>query len=144
MALNIAHTIEHSKANIKTDFASQPLLQINRKVLKSVFYNLLTNSLKYKHAARQPHIKISSGIEENFIFLSVTDNGIGIALRGNEEKLFKLFKRLHDHVEESGVDLYFVKRIVDNYEGSIAVTSEVGQATTFTCVSYVPDTFELD
>jgi len=143
--LNIADNIERSQAIIQADFAAQPVLHINQKDLKSVFYNLLTNALKYKHPSRQPHVKISSGIEENFIFLSVTDNGIGIDLRGNEEKLFKLFKRLHDHVEGSGVGLYIVKRIVDNYEGSIAVSSVVGQGTTFTLrFPRVPDTFETD
>lgn len=130
--LNITEIIERSQATIETDFTAQPVLQIKQKDTRSVFYNLLTNSLKYKHPSRPPHIKIASGIEENFIFLSVTDNGIGIDLRGNEEKLFKLFKRLHDHVEGSGVGLYIVRRIVDNYDGSIAVTSVVGQGTTFT------------
>ncbi|GAA4442278.1 hypothetical protein GCM10023188_41810 [Pontibacter saemangeumensis] len=130
--LNIADTIQRNLATLETDFAAQPVLRINQKDLKSVLYNLLSNALKYKHPSRRPHIKISSGIEENFIFLSVADNGIGIDLRGNEEKLFKLFKRLHDHVEGSGVGLYIVKRIVDNYDGSIAVTSEVEQGTTFT------------
>lgn len=130
--LNITEIIERSRATIETDFTAQPVLQIKQKDLKSVFYNLLTNSLKYKYPSRPPHIKIASGIEENFLFLSVTDNGIGIDLRGNEEKLFMLFKRLHDHVEGSGVGLYIVRRIVDNYDGSIAVTSVVGQGTTFT------------
>jgi signal transduction histidine kinase len=130
--INIADVVERSQATIVSDFTLQPELRIRRKDLKSIVYNLLSNSLKYKHSARHPYIKISSGIEENYIFLSVADNGIGIDLSVGEKKLFKLFKRMHDHVEGSGVGLYIVKRIVDNYDGSIAVTSEVGQGTTFT------------
>jgi signal transduction histidine kinase len=130
--INLADIMERSHATVESDFAAQPVLQINRKDLKSILYNLLSNSLKYKHSARHPYIKISSRIKENYIFLSVADNGIGIDLSGGEKKLFKLFKRMHDHVEGSGVGLYIVKRIVDNYDGSIAVTSKVGQGTTFT------------
>jgi signal transduction histidine kinase len=42
-----------------------------------------------------------------------------------------MFKRVHDHVEGSGIGLYIVKRIIDNAGGKIEVESEVGKGTTF-------------
>jgi signal transduction histidine kinase len=42
-----------------------------------------------------------------------------------------MFKRLHDHVEGTGVGLYIVKRIVENAGGKIQVESELGKGTTF-------------
>jgi len=42
-----------------------------------------------------------------------------------------MFKRLHDHVEGTGVGLYIVKRIVESTGGKIEVESEKGKSTTF-------------
>lgn len=45
-----------------------------------------------------------------------------------------MFKRLHAHVEGSGVGLYIVKRIVDNVGGKIEVGSEIGKGSTFNII----------
>jgi signal transduction histidine kinase len=46
-------------------------------------------------------------------------------------KIFSMFKRLHDHVEGSGIGLYIVKRIVSNTGGMIEVESKVGNGSIF-------------
>jgi signal transduction histidine kinase len=48
-----------------------------------------------------------------------------------EEKIFALFKRLHSHVEGSGIGLYIVKKMIEHAEGKIAVESQVGVGSTF-------------
>ena len=140
---SIAGTIEQNNAELEADFTRHATLPLNRKDAKSILYNLLTNALKYRDPSRRPYVRLTSGFEENCILLSVTDNGIGIDLRGNEEKLFKLFKRLHDHVEGSGVGLFIVKRIVENYGGSISVASVLGEGTTFTIRFPIVDTTDI-
>lgn len=129
---SVADAIGQAEAHIVADFAACPAAGIQRKDLKSIFYNLLSNALKYRAPDRKPIVNFSTKVEEDYIFLFVTDNGIGVELRGNEKKMFSLFKRLHDHVEGSGVGLFIVKRIIDNYSGTIDVASEVGTGTTFT------------
>jgi signal transduction histidine kinase len=62
--------------------------------------------------------------------LLVEDNGLGIDL-SQEDKIFAMFKRLHDHVEGSGVGLYIVKKIIENAGGKIEVQSEVDRGTIF-------------
>jgi signal transduction histidine kinase len=42
-----------------------------------------------------------------------------------------MFKRLHDHVEGTGVGLYIVKKIIDNMGGKIEVESSIGKGSTF-------------
>ena len=98
--------------------------------LKSLVYNLLSNALKYRHPDRTPEIIIESRCEADKFILSVQDNGIGIEPR-NQEKIFTMFKRLHNHVEGNGVGLFLVKRIVDNAGGKITLSSVPGKGSTF-------------
>jgi len=61
----------------------------------------------------------------------VQANGLG---RSPEQlsDLFRLFRRLHPHVEGSGVGRYSIKKLIDNAGGTIEVASELGVGSTFT------------
>jgi signal transduction histidine kinase len=107
-----------------------PPLHFSRKNLKSILYNLLSNAVKYRSPEREPLVRITCREEEEFQVLTVTDNGLGIDMR-QEHKIFALFKRLHSHVEGTGIGLYIVKRMIENAGGRIEVESQVGVGTTF-------------
>ena len=62
--------------------------------------------------------------------LEVQDNGLGLN-DDQQTKLFGTFGRRHHHVEDSGISLYMVKRIVGNAGGSIRVRSQPGRGSTF-------------
>ena len=64
------------------------------------------------------------------IILSVKDNGLGIS-ENNLPKLFTMFKRLHSHLEGTGIGLYMIKRIVENKGGKIEVESKLDHGTCF-------------
>jgi signal transduction histidine kinase len=49
----------------------------------------------------------------------------------NKNKIFMMFKRLHNHVEGTGIGLYIVKKIIDNMGGKIEVETAVGEGSTF-------------
>lgn len=66
-----------------------------------------------------------------FAVLCVHDNGLGIDLK-QEKKLFSMFRRLHQHMEGSGIGLFMVKRIVENAGGRIEVNSRLGEGSAFT------------
>lgn len=127
---SIKDMISHSKANILYDGCNFPEIKFSRANLKSILYNLLTNAIKYKHLERDPEITISCKKSGSYVVISVKDNGLGIH-KNHKDKIFTMFKRLHDHVEGSGIGLYLVKRIVDNSGGKIEVNSEVGVGSTF-------------
>jgi PAS domain S-box-containing protein len=118
-----------TQATFVLDF-SVPSIKFSRKSIRSIFYNLISNALKYRHPERKPVIEVKTVQEGDWIVLSVKDNGLGIS-EANKEKVFSMFKRLHAHVEGSGVGLYIVKRIVTNAGGRIELESKVGEGTTF-------------
>jgi PAS domain S-box-containing protein len=130
VAADLQKMIGEAGAHITTDFAV-PQVHFARKNLRSIFYNLVSNALKYRAPDRPLHITVATRQEKAFICLSVADNGLGIRA-DQHHKLFAMFRRVHTHVEGSGIGLYIVKRIIENNGGRIALDSEVGKGTTFT------------
>ena len=100
--------------------------------LKSVFYNLISNAVKYRDPAKPLLITLQAKrLSGNTFEFTVTDNGLGIDLAQSRGKLFGIFKRFHNHVEGSGVGLHIVKSIAEAYNGNIQVDSEPGKGTGF-------------
>jgi PAS domain S-box-containing protein len=121
--------IQQSEARIDTNFHACSV-HFSPKNLRSIVYNLLSNAIKYRSENRQPHIRLHCEMKEHYLVFSVTDNGLGMDLK-HKNKIFSMFKRLHSHVEGSGVGLYIVKRIVENAGGKIEVESKLGEGSTF-------------
>ncbi len=128
--LHIKALIENNQATILEDYTQAPQISFSRKNLRSIFYNILSNAIKYKSPDRDPVIHVKTEDKKEFILLSIQDNGLGIK-EEDQPKVFSMFKRLHSHVEGSGVGMAIVKRIVDNNGGSIEIESEVGKGSTF-------------
>jgi signal transduction histidine kinase len=126
---DIEGLITESGAIVKADFQAKELLYA-RKNLRSILYNLLSNGIKYRSPERPPEVRISTFREGDYVVLQVQDNGLGIK-KDQQHKLFSMFKRLHKHVEGTGIGLYIVKRIIENNGGRIEVESELGEGTTF-------------
>ncbi len=119
-------------ARLTVEVASCPRVSFAPKHLRSIVYNLLSNALKYRSPDRPPLVELRCRSTENGpVVLEVQDNGLGLT-DAQQGKLFGMFRRLHDHVEGSGIGLYMVKRIVENAGGTIAVQSSPGVGTTFT------------
>lgn len=123
--------IKIEQVQLEYNFELADTIICSKTCLKSIMYNFLTNSIKYKDPARPPIIKFYSERGNDFVKLVVNDNGLGIDLQKNGAKLFSLFKRFHDHVEGAGIGLYTVKKMVEKYNGDIDVESQPGKGTTF-------------
>ena len=128
---SINSQVEASRAIVQLDFAAAPELLFVRPHLQSIFYNLLSNALKYAAPRRRPRIRLRAHLEEGQPILTIQDNGLGIDLDRFGGQLFQLFRRFHDHVEGAGLGLYLVNRVVQHAGGQISVTSTVGTGSTF-------------
>ncbi|MFN6945367.1 MAG: CHASE domain-containing protein [Cytophagaceae bacterium] len=121
--------IEKHNAKITSDF-SVPLVSFSKRNLRSIINNLLSNAIKYSSPDRTPDVHVSTKNDGKYVLIIVSDNGLGLS-PSQKARIFDMFKRLHSHVEGSGVGLYIVKRIVDNVGGKIEVESQEGKGTVF-------------
>lgn len=126
---DIQKLITESGAVIDEEYQVPDILYAKRN-LRSILYNLLTNGIKYRSPERPVYLGIKTYTEGPFIVLSVQDNGLGLN-QAQQSKLFTMFKRMHTHVEGSGIGLYIIKRIIENNGGKIDVVSEQGKGTVF-------------
>ena len=94
----------------------------------------MTNAINYREPSRQLRITIATKVEDNKLFMTFKDNGIGIDLEKNNDKIFGLYQRFHNYPESKGLGLYLVKSQVESMGGTISVESNVGKGTTFTIV----------
>lgn len=117
---------------IKLQLERVSILNINKAYLESILLNLLTNAIKYRSADRRLRIFISSKMVNDSIQLIFKDNGIGIDLERNRDKIFGLYQRFHNYPDSKGLGLYLVKSQVESMGGQIAVESAVDKGTTFT------------
>jgi len=122
------------KPILKIDLEEVLILNINKSYLESIFLNLLTNAIKYRSENRQLKVNISSKVEGDNLVLTFKDNGVGIDLVRNRDKIFGLYQRFHNHPDSKGLGLYLVKSQVEAMGGTINVESTVGKGTTFTIV----------
>ena len=130
--LNILETeIQETRAAIKSDFSAAARLMTSIPYLESILYNLVHNAIKYRALGRSPVICIQTKKEDNYIVLSVSDNGLGIDLARYGHVMFSLYKRFHLHVEGKGLGLYLVKSQVLALGGKVEVESELDRGTTF-------------
>lgn len=128
----LSFLISMHKPIIKIELAKVSILNINKAYLESILLNLLTNAIKYRSPTRQLKIYVSSKEVGNNITLVFKDNGIGIDLHRNADKIFGLYQRFHNYPDSKGLGLYLVKSQVETMGGTITVQSEVNKGTTFT------------
>ena len=117
---------------IKINLEKDALVNINKAYLESIILNLLTNAIKYRNPLKKLKISISTKEKEDQTILTFEDNGIGIDIERNKDKIFGLYQRFHNYPDSKGLGLYLVKSQIETMGGTIDVQSEVDKGTKFT------------
>jgi two-component system, OmpR family, phosphate regulon sensor histidine kinase PhoR len=104
----------------------------DRMHVTNIFYNLLDNAVKY--AGDTPEIVISTLRKWNKVYVTISDNGPGIA-RIHHKRVFQKFYRIptanvHD-VKGFGLGLFYVKSICDAHRWKISLDPTTKEGTTF-------------
>jgi signal transduction histidine kinase len=140
VALNLRDTLEKilyqlqyiiEEKNIIVKNELDPNLMVNGVLayVQSVFYNVISNSLKYYDTSRSPEIKIMGSPIEDHITVTITDNGIGFDAEDNKEKLFRPFTRFSTIREGKGLGLYLIKIQMESMGGHVQIESKMNQGT---------------
>jgi signal transduction histidine kinase/HAMP domain-containing protein len=108
-----------------------PTVMSERIRLAQIFQHLVDNAIKYMDKP-EGHIEVGYTRIDGFLRFHVSDNGPGIN-RKYFQKVFQMFQTLtrRDERESMGIGLAVVKKIVELYDGSVWIESEMGKGTTF-------------
>ncbi|HLH34181.1 MAG TPA: ATP-binding protein [Alloacidobacterium sp.] len=107
-------------------FADLSYVQADRRALRSIMDNLLSNALRYTPAGGQIHLQAAE-LKDRIQF-AVQDSGRGI----EAERLPTIFGRFTDNSGKgTGLGLALVRRLVETLGGQVSVESRLGQGTTF-------------
>jgi signal transduction histidine kinase len=111
-----------------------PAVHCEKARLRQVFQNLIDNAIKYMGDGPTREIHVGSAVRHNETEFYVRDTGIGIDPE-DISKVFFVFRRGKNtatcNVPGKGVGLASVKSIIETYNGTIWVTSELGKGSTF-------------
>lgn len=119
-------------ADVKTDFSDAPVLRSLPQYVESIFYNLISNAIKYRSPERTPVISVRSKRVNGTMQIIFSDNGLGIDLKRHKDTVFNLYKRFHFHVEGKGLGLYLVRTQVEALGGTIHIESDPSVGSVFT------------
>lgn len=140
--------LEEELSNKKGLLSVQSMPQSLRIVVHQMgqlFSNLISNSIKFAQPGVSPEIYINCQVEKgrdirevalpadkNFYCIRISDNGIGFEPRYNE-KIFDIFYKLHDRdtYAGTGIGLAICKKIMENHQGAITASGEIGKGAIF-------------
>ncbi|WP_343615044.1 CheR family methyltransferase [Flavobacterium sp.] len=133
-----------AKKNAVIHLGNFPIIKIIPALIRQVFINLISNSLKYSKEDQVPVITISAasdydaekisapGSSNSYLQISVQDNGIGFPQTA-KLRLFDPFFRLHskEEYEGTGIGLALCKKIMELHAGYITCEGEPDKGSTF-------------
>ena len=104
---------------------------MDEKILRHILYNLFSNAIKYSPNADR--VVFNLICQPKQAIFSIQDFGIGIPVK-DQEQLFDSFHRADNvgSIPGTGLGLPIVKRSVDLHSGTIMMTSQIEEGSTFT------------
>ncbi len=127
------HLIDEKGIDVRLDFAAADAsLFADKRRIKQVFDNLLTNAMRYMGNVPDPRIWITLQAEHDIVKVAVCDNGVGIAPE-YQARIFDQFFRIPNPSAQkgTGLGLSIVKKIVEIHGGKIWCESQEGRGAKF-------------
>ena len=125
-------TLETKDRNISWEIKKLPRVILDPLLLEQVFYNLISNAIKYTKVKKEAQITIDCHKKEKELVFYIKDNGIGFDMK-YADKLFGVFQRLHnsDIYAGIGIGLANVKRIIDRFGGRVWAEGKINEGAVF-------------
>lgn len=128
----LSRTIDNPQVTVKKDYNTAKHFVLGDKMhLTEVFVCIIKNSLEAMQQTKttSPCIYITTGIEQDKIFINIRDNGIGIKKYFMPKVFTPLFSS-KSGAKNYGIGLTYAKRIINSHGGSISVKSKYHEYTT--------------
>jgi PAS domain S-box-containing protein len=141
----LVHREEFEQKEVSIAIEKLPVITGVAFQLKQMMFNLINNSIKYKHPDRKVRIEITNELingseigeltadpKNKYYKISIKDNGVGFEPQ-YAEKIFDIFQRLNNSpaTKGSGIGLAICKRIVQNHHGFITATGKLNAGANF-------------
>ena len=117
----LSYLISQHQPILKVELEKATIVNINKAYLESILLNLFTNAIKYRSPKRTLRILVSAKETAEQTVVTFKDNGIGIDMDRNRDKIFGLYQRFHNHSDSKGLGLYLVRSQVESMGGTISV-----------------------
>lgn len=125
--------METSNKPLDIEFVSKlrnPLIFGDKHHIEHMFTNLISNAIKYSKTPIEIIIKVEK--DNNWLYISVKDNGIGIS-EEDQLQIFDRYSRAGDTsvIKGHGIGLNYVKKMIEKHDGEISVRSELDKGSEF-------------
>jgi len=152
-SIDVAQEIQNVLIGLKVLFTNNQVNLINNipdgisinfipAYFESILQNLLTNAVKYRHPNRLPEITLNLNTDEDFFILEVKDNGVGLDLDQNKDKVFGMYNTFHKNKDARGIGLYITKNQIETLGGKIEMKSKPDIGSIF--ILYFRKTLEAE
>ena len=106
------------------------LVKSDRRILKNIFFNLISNAVKYSDLDSE--ITCTIEYDKGEVLIHIKDNGIGIPLEDQKHLFSRFFRAKNaDNIQGTGLGLHIVQQYLKLLNGTIEFVSEVGMGSTF-------------
>lgn len=124
---------EEKSVTIHNALRKDEVILSNKSYLDSIFYNLISNGIKYSDPNKKSQIIIQSVHTKDTIKILISDNGIGIDMEKFKDNIFEMYQTFHgtNRQDSRGIGLYITKTQVEALQGVIQIESKLNEGTAF-------------
>ncbi|WP_282144162.1 PAS domain-containing sensor histidine kinase [Cellulophaga baltica] len=128
---NLHSLIKNKGAHIINNISNDVYIKGVPTYVNNILISILSNAIKFGQNKTGNKIKLSADKIKGYTILVIKDNGIGIDLEKNKDKIFGMYKTFHQLEKSRGVSLYIARNQIEAMNGKFVIASKVGQGTTF-------------
>jgi PAS domain S-box-containing protein len=128
---NLVEQIQTYSITITSTIPHNLFINYNPAYLESILYNLISNAIRYRHPDRKSIINVKWQKDNDGNYIEISDNGIGIDLVRNRNKIFGMYKTFTLNPDSRGIGLFITRNQIEAMSGKITIESELNVGTTF-------------
>lgn len=141
--LNLTHVLDEvlnveainlKQLNVVLNIDFSDFVEINyvKPYLISIYQSLISNAIAFRNEHGPCIIDIRTKLSDDKMLLIIRDNGSGIDLEKNGNRIFKMYQTFHEGKQSLGIGLFVLKNQIESLDGDITVKSKLGIGTSFT------------